>query len=92
MMDPNLQKFIDANIEDIKKGNIGRIITHASSYLSHVYACGDRDKRKIELTEFIEKLKVLANSFRLKKLNDGERNVKRHQQGQNSRRRQNQRN
>ena len=65
-MDPNLQKFIDSNLEEIKQGNIGTIITHASSYLDYVYGYYNRDKRKIELTEFVETLKALTNSFRLK--------------------------
>tara|TARA_Y100000310_G_scaffold17474_2_gene17293 strand:- start:29 stop:298 length:270 start_codon:yes stop_codon:yes gene_type:complete len=75
MTDPNLQKIVDSNIEEIEKGNIGKTITHVSGYLDYIYGYHNRDKRKIELTQFIDQLKLLSDSLKLKKLSNGERNV-----------------
>ena len=32
-LDPNLEKFIEANLSDIKRGQLSRSITHAEDYL-----------------------------------------------------------
>ena len=85
MTDPNLVKIIESNVEEIEKGNIGRTITHASSYLDYIYGYNNRDKRKIELTQFIEKLKLLANSLKLKKINNGVENVQKRKRQQKKR-------
>jgi hypothetical protein len=75
MTDPNLQKIVDSNIEEIEKGNIGKTITHVSGYLDYIYGYHNRDKRRIELTQFIDQLKLLSDSLKLKKLSNGEKNV-----------------
>ena len=90
MTDPNLQKIVDSNIEEIEKGNIGKTITHASGYLDYIYGYHNRDKRKIELTQFIDQLKLLSDSLKLKKLSNGENNV--HGQQRQQKRRQSRRN
>ena len=67
MTDPNLDKIVNANINEIKQGRIGTTITYASGYLDYMYGYHNRDKRKIELTEFIDKLKLLSNQLQLEK-------------------------
>jgi len=82
MTDPNLQKIVDSNMEEIEKGNIGKTITHVSGYLDYIYGYHNRDKRRIELTEFIDQLKLLSDSLKLQKMKSGENHVKKRQQRQ----------
>ena len=87
MTDPNLEKIVNSNIRDIEKGSLGRTITQASSYLDYLYGYHNRDKRKIELSEFIEELKLVSDKLKIKKLNNGEpKNGKRQQQKRKNRR------
>jgi hypothetical protein len=84
MNDPNLEKIVNNNIADIQKGFLGKTITQVSSYLDHMYGFHNRDKRKIELSNFIESLKVMSDRMKIKKSNDnGDKDV----QGQEKQRR-----
>lgn len=87
MTDPNLEKIVNTNIRDIEKGHLGRTIVQASSYLDNIYGFYNRDKRERELSEFIDSLKILSDTLKIKKLNEGEpKNGKRQQQRRKARR------
>ena len=66
-MEPNLEKILNSNIKDIQKGYLGKTIAQASSYLDYMYGYHNRDKRKIELSNFIEELKLISNKYKLMK-------------------------
>ncbi|MAG39572.1 hypothetical protein CMI41_01210 [Candidatus Pacearchaeota archaeon] len=66
MTDPNLEKIIEANIKDIENDELGLTLAQASSYLDYIYRYERRDRRKIELERFTEKIKNLANFFKNK--------------------------
>ena len=76
MLDPNLEKIIKSNISEIKKNNLGTAISHASSYLDYIYRYKNRDKRKLELNNFIEKIKLLSNELRIQNDSNGVHDVK----------------
>ena len=83
MTDPNLEKIVNTNIRDIEKGFLGKTIVQASSYLHNMYGFYDRDRREIELSDFIESLKVLSDRLKIKKSNDnGVKNVQQKQRQQ----------
>jgi hypothetical protein len=87
MTDPNLEKIVNNNILDIEKGFLGRTITQASSYLDYVYGYHNRDKRKIELSDFVEALKLTSDRLKIKKSNDnGVKNVPKQRQQQRQQR------
>jgi len=67
MNDPNLNKILQNNLKQIQKdGKIGKAHAQASSYLDYMYGFHNRDKRKIELDQFVEKLKDLSNESKMK--------------------------
>ena len=76
MKDPNLRKIIETNILEIQKNNLGTAITQASSYLDYIYKYKNRDKRKIELNNFVEEVKLLSNKLRIKNDSNGAYDVK----------------
>ena len=87
MTDPNLEKIVNDNIKDIERGFLGRTITQVSSYLDYMYGYHNRDKRKIELSDFIESLKLLSDRLKIKKSNeDGLNNGQGRQQRRKARR------
>jgi len=67
-MDPNLQRIIEHNVENIQKDNLGTVIVQANSYLEFVHLNKDKNKKQQELDKFIEEIKVMSNKFKLKKL------------------------
>ena len=67
-MDPNLQRIIDHNIENIEKDSLGTVIVQANSYLEFIYFNKSQFKKEQELDNFIEEIKILSNKFKLKKL------------------------
>ena len=83
MKDPNLKKIIKANLKEIAKDQLGTAITHASSYLYYIYINEDKKKRKIELDNFIEEIKILSNELRINENSNGENNVKSKKQQKN---------
>ena len=71
MTDPNLKKIIEININNIKNDNLGTTISHASSYLDHMYGYEDENEKKLELENFIEEVKYLANKLRIRNNSNG---------------------
>jgi len=70
MTDPNLEKIIENNIKDIEKDELGLTIAQASSYLNYIYKNQNLNKKKIELDSFVQKIKDLANYFKIKHMGD----------------------
>ena len=71
MKDPNLNKIIETNINNIKNDNLGTTISYASSYLDNMYGYEDKDEKKLELENFIQEVKHLANKLRIRNNSNG---------------------
>ena len=74
MKDPNLNKIIKTNIENIKNNNLGTTISHASSYLDNIYGYKNENDKKLELENFIQEVKYLANKLRIRNNSNGVKN------------------
>lgn len=68
MKDPNLQKIIDTNINNIKKNKLGTVIVQANSYLTYIYCGKQYQKKQQELDDFIGHVKFLSNEFKIQRL------------------------
>lgn len=56
--DPNIQKFIDANLLDIKNGDITTVVSHVKDYLFRITSPFQASK---ELAAFMSHLRRLEN-------------------------------
>lgn len=63
-MDPNLIKIRDANIHLIKKGRLGKPITQAKHYLTEILGEYRLQEIDVEMDEFVDHLKDMANQAR----------------------------
>lgn len=59
-LDPNLEKIRDANMSEIKRGNINPTFAQAKDYLYHILGQDNYEQVEAEMDVFAKHIKQLA--------------------------------